>query len=137
MSALGPIADAVYGVLSGDSTLTALATVTGDRSDDTPYPFVLVGDGIEKPWHGFGGASVNKGYNDLIRTHIYSSYEGDDEALTILDRIVTLLDYQALTVTGFSSVLCEYEQSRVLRESDADRIEVRHVVGEFRVRVRQ
>lgn len=133
MSALRSIQAAIYARLSGDATLTALAAVTGDIGATRTYPFVLVGDGIEKPWHGF---STN-GYSDLVRTHIYSNYQGDSQALTILARITALLDYTSLTVTGFGSVLCEYEQARVLRETDADRIEIRHIPAEFRVRVRQ
>jgi hypothetical protein len=136
VSALRSIQAAVYALLSGDATLTALATVTGDIGPTRTYPFVLVGDGIEKPWHGMGGATSNKGYNDILRTHIYSSYQGDSQALSILARISTLLDYASLTVTGYGSVVCEYEQARVLRETDADRIEIRHIPAEWRIRVR-
>lgn len=133
MSALRSIQASVYAVLSGDATLTALAAVVGDIGPTRSYPFVLVGDGIEKPWHGFS----TSGYNDILRTHIYSNYQGDSQALTILARITALLDHATLTVSGYGSVLCEYEQARVLRESDADRQEVRHIPAEFRVRVRQ
>jgi hypothetical protein len=137
MSALRSIQAAVFAVLSGDATLTALASVIGDIGPTRTYPFVLVGDGIEKPWHGLGGSQANKGYNDILRTHVYSSYQGDSEALTILARLTAVLDFATLTVAGYGSVLCEYEQGRVLRETDADRLEVRHIPAEFRVRVRQ
>jgi hypothetical protein len=139
VSAIQAIQTAIYGVLSGDATL--VAQVGGRITNATPstptYPYVQISHAHEKPFHGLGGATVSLGYNDIIRVHIYSRYAGDLEALQILGRIRGLLDFQTLTVSGYSSVICEYEMGRVLIEPDANRVEVRHIPSEFRVRVRQ
>jgi hypothetical protein len=68
--------------------------------------------------------------------HIYSRYQGDAEGLAILTRLVALFNFQPLTVTGFTSVICEYEQGRPLVEN-IDKIETRHMVAEFCVTVQQ
>lgn len=138
MSATGAIQNAIFSVLSGDSTLTGLAT-GGVRNDDPinpTYPYIRLGNAVETPWHGIGGLSVNRGFNDVIRIHIFSQYAGDREALQILARVNTLLDLQPLTVSGYGSVVCEYETSRVLNETDAAKLKIRHIPAEYRVRVR-
>jgi hypothetical protein len=58
------------------------------------------------------------------------------EALQILDRVSDVLHYQAVTVTGYPTVICKLERTRAMVESIA-KIETRHIVGEFRVKVHQ
>ncbi len=136
MSATRAIQTAVYGVLSADATLMTLATggVHNDVPDGQAYPHILISRATERPWHTFGGASTGLGWKDLVRVHIYSRYQGDKEALEILERVVTLLNFQALSVSGYTSALVEYEQGRVLVEA-IEKIETRHIVGEFSVMV--
>jgi hypothetical protein len=138
VSATRLIQTAIYAVLSADATLTGLATggVHNDIPDGSAYPHVLISKATETPWHTFGGASSGLGWKDIIRIHVYSRYAGDLEAMQIHERIVTLLNFQPLTVTGYANVSCEYEQLRVLVE-DIDKIETRHLVGEFCVMVHQ
>jgi hypothetical protein len=67
---------------------------------------------------------------------VYSRYQGDKEALQILERLVALLNFVNLTVSGYTSAFCEYIAGRVLVE-DIDKIETRHIPAEFRVSVQQ
>lgn len=138
MSATRVVQTAIYGVLSADAALLALATggVHNDIPDGQAFPHVLISRTTETPWHTLGGASTGLGWKEIVRIHVYSRYQGDIEALQIHERIVTLLNFQTLTVSGFTSVICEYEQGRMLVE-DIDKIETRHWVGEFCVQVRQ
>ena len=138
MSATRLIQTAIYALLTADATLMGLATggVHNDVPEGQAYPHVLISKASETPRHTFGTATTGLGWNNVIRIHVYSRYQGDIEALTIHDRIVSLLNFQPLTVTGYGSVSTEYEAMRVLVE-DIDKIETRHLVGEYRVLVHQ
>lgn len=144
MSATAAIQTAIYGVLSADSTLAGLSltdeTDTVEVYNDAPegagYPHVLISKATETPWHTFGVATSGLGWKDIIRVHVYSRYQGDREALAIHDRIVALLNFQPLTVTGYTSALVEYESGRMFIEA-IEKLETRHQVDEFCVRVKQ
>jgi uncharacterized protein DUF3168 len=138
VSATRLIQTAIYGVLTADATLMAAATggVHNDVPEGQIYPHVLISRATETQWHTMGGASSGIGWKNIIRTHTFSRYQGDLEALQIHERIVALLNYQTLSVSGFTTVIVEYEQGRMLVE-DVDKIETRHMVGEFCVRVHQ
>jgi hypothetical protein len=138
VSATRAIQTAIYGVLSADSSLLTLATggIHNDVPDGQDYPHVLISKASETAWHTLGGPSAGIGWKNIIRIHVRSRYQGDYEALQILERVVALLNFQALTVTGYTKVICEYEGSKVLVQ-DIDKIETRNVVGEFCVMVRQ
>lgn len=138
MSATAAIQTAIYAVLSADATLTGLATggIHNDVPDGEIYPHVLISKAVETAWNTFGPATSGLGYKNIIRIHIYSRYQGDSEALAILGRIVALLNFQPLTVSGYTSALVEYESNRVFVE-DIEKIETRRLTSEFCVRVKQ
>lgn len=137
MSATRAIQTAIYGVLTADSTLMALATggIHNDVPDGQAYPHVLITKASETPWHTLGGATDGIGWKNIIRVHVRSRYQGDYEAYQILERVVTLLNFQDLAVSGYASALVEYEGSKLLVQ-DIDKIETRNLVGEFCVMVR-
>lgn len=142
MSAIRLAQNAIVTVLAADATLAALSltqdTTTVEVFNDIPtgqlYPHVLVSRASAVPWHTMGSSGT--GWNCVIRTHVYSRYQGDKEALQIHERIVTLLDYQTLTIAGYNTVICHLDREQVMVE-DIEKVETRHVVGEFRVRVHQ
>ncbi len=136
-SAMRVIQAAFYTVLSSDSTLTSLTSVYGDVPAVILFPHVLIGHAHERPWHTMGGTTDGMGWQVIVRVHIYSQYQGDKEALRILDRVVTLLNYASLSITGYGTVICEYTMGRVLIEASKDKIETRHIPTEFTVRVHQ
>ncbi len=138
MSATGAIQTAIYGVLSADATLLTLATggVHNDVPDGQAYPHVLISKASETPWHTFGAATSGLGWKNIIRIHTYSRYQGDTEALQIHSRVVALLNFQPLTVTGYSSAFVDYESGRMFVE-DIEKLETRHQVDEFCVWVKQ
>lgn len=141
-SSMRLIQTALATLLAADGTLMALVT---DVVNDVParsgpnaleYPYIWISHAVETPWHTMGTATTGIGWNVVVRLHIYSRYQGDKEALDILERLVTLLNFQSVTVTGYATVFCEYETGRVLVE-DIDKIETRHIPAEFRLRVHQ
>jgi hypothetical protein len=134
VSAIKAIQTAIFSTLNGDATLTALCTVHNDVPESQEYPHIEIGSATEKPWHTLGGASVGIGWNATVTIHIWSRYQGDVEALTILDRVVALLNFTTLTVSGYPTVITEYDQARVLVQ-DVDKVETRHVAAIFRFRV--
>lgn len=145
-SALLPVADAIVAVLVADTTLTdMLAPIVGlpDEPgilDDIPpgqeFPIVQVARPVETPDHTFGGPDDGIGWKVMQGVHVYSQYKGERECLVIWNRIVELLNFRTLVVSGFSSVSVECKRARVLLEK-RDELEIRHLIGEVAVLVRQ
>jgi hypothetical protein len=135
VAAISAIQTSIYSALSGDSTLGALVTgVFNDVPEGQVYPFVQIGTATQRPWHTMGGPTTGLGWNTTVTVHVWSRFQGDAEALSILNRVITLLNFAALSVTGYTTVLCELDQARVLVEQ-VDKIETRHIPAVFRVRV--
>lgn len=135
--ALTAIHTAVYSTLHGDATLLTLVSgVYNDAPEGADYPFIVLGSATSDPWHTMGGASVGRGFDTTITAHIWSRYQGDLEALRIFDRVVALLDFQSLTVTGYGTVVTSLDHGRVL-VTDVDKLETRHLPAVFSVLVHQ
>jgi hypothetical protein len=142
--AIQAVQTAIYSTLSADATLAGLSLtqnvpvvfVYNDVPDGAGYPHVLISRATETPYHMHGGPSTGLGWKVIARVHTYSRYQGDREALNIHERIVTLLNFQTISVSGFSSATWELEQSRPLVEV-IEKLETRHVVDEFCVMVQQ
>ena len=126
-------------VLTGVATalnvagMTALAGVVNDAKQARTYPYVLI---------TFGGESredcmQKPGKSVVVVLHVYSQYEGDLEAATILSKAVELLHYQAITVSGHVLVATQYDQGDAMEPELINGIKTRHFIGIFRVDVRQ
>ena len=91
--------DAVYDALNV-SAFTTVASVWTDVPQGTPFPYAWLtwGDPAEEPQDAFGRLAVVS----HLELHVFSSYEGDDEALDLLHTAAGLLHHGALTVTGWA-----------------------------------
>lgn len=133
-AALLDVQTAIYNKLKNDATLTSLVTGVFDfvpKSQTLPY--IEIGEAIDNVFNTF-----SKQGRDITETiYIVSEYEGYKEALTILDRVVALLDYQTITLTGgHSLVYIRYDNgATALFEVDNNR--TRQVVARFRVIVQE
>lgn len=132
-AALLDVQTAIYNKLKNDVTLTSLITGVFDfvpKSQALPY--VEIGEAIDNVFNTF-----NRQGRDIVETiYIVSEYDGYKEALTILDRIVELLDYQSITMTSHSLVYIRYDNgATALFEVDNNR--TRQVVARFRVIVQE
>lgn len=141
-SAMKAIYDAVYARISTDTTLLGLAdsTILGYEPEEPPTNFIVLGSGSEEAWHTLGGTATGFGWSCTVTVHLYSYYKGDLKVLQMLERVVALLNFHALSVAGYTSgtVICEYgeKMSKVLIETK-DKRERRHIPAVFSVRVHE
>jgi hypothetical protein len=138
-SSLEAIQTAVYTRLSGDSTLLALCDlVLNYEPEEPPATFIVIGNATEQGWNTLGGTSAGWGWDTTVTVHIYSYYKGDLEALQILGRVTTLLNFYALSVSGYTTVICEYgdKLTKVMVETK-NKQERRHIAAVFSIRVHE
>ncbi len=137
-SALRGVEAAIVALVSADSTFQTRCPggIASDEVENQQYPFVLLDQSLERAWNTLGGRTAGNGRQLVARLHVFSRYKGDREALLILERLVELLDFSALTVSGYGTVLIEYVNSKVMIE-DRKKIETRHIPAEFLVRVHE
>lgn len=136
-SSLRAIQAAIYTRLSGDSTLLALCDgVLNYEPEEPPSNFIVIGNATEQSWNTLGGTDSGFGWDVTVTVHIYSYYKGDLEALAILERVTTLLNFYALPVTGFTTVICEYgdKLTKAMIETK-DKQERRHIPAVFSIKV--
>jgi hypothetical protein len=125
-----PVQQALYTVLSADSTL--MAKLAGGVLDYVPaepaFPYVALGEGTEVPLNVF----AKDGRDVTVTLHIWSRAKGFAEADGILDDLNRLLDHKSLTISGYVHIVCAYEFSQTLRDPDGF---TRHIPVRFRVTV--
>lgn len=130
--ALSPVSAALYGVLSGDSTLS---TAVGGRIYDdvrqgVAFPYVWY-EARERDVRGFGTGTLPE---VELRVHVFSDYRGAKQAHDILDRAIVLLKDQPLTISGFTQAgRVFYDEAVLLPDEDINGVKVREVVALFRV----
>lgn len=133
---------AIWSVLSADATLAALAPVTNDATEDQTYPYILIANANGTPSNTFGGITQGFGWVCRVTVHGYSRYEGDQEVLTFMQRVIALLNFAALTITGYSTVICELDPdespmpAKVLLEYP-QKVERRHMPVIFKITVHE
>ena len=130
--ALSPVSAAVYGVLSGDATLSALVggRIYDDVRQAATYPYLWY-EVRERDVRGFGDGALPE---VEVRLHAFSSYRGAKETQDILNRCLTLLKDQPLTVSGFTQAgRVVYDETVTLPDEDINGVKVRELVALFRV----
>ena len=125
-SVLWEVQKAVFAILDGDGTLTAIGPIYDHVPTNTDPPYVVVGDGTEVDWPRFGTA----GREATITVHSWSRAKGMKELISIIDRIATLMDGTVLSLTGWTALRADAQFSTVIREGDGT---VRHGVQRFRI----
>jgi hypothetical protein len=140
--AQGPIQAAIYGVLHGDATLLALLPGGGvydDVPEGTLAPFVAIGEWTEESLDTLEDGDGGIGADCTLTIHVYT----DDQtvaggpkyskAQTIASRVKVLLHEASLTVTGWTSVLCQHEDTVTMRDTDDALRPKRHVISTYRI----
>lgn len=124
---LGAVQEAVYGVLTGDATLTDLIEGVFDEvPEGTAYPYVTIGEALEQP----ANSHDRYGRETVLTLHVWTDTRGFSKATGITSRLVSLLDHQPLTIVGHHHVATRYEFSQTLRDPEPH---VRHIPIRFRV----
>lgn len=131
---------AEYARLTGSAEFMALVTGVYDSvPENAKRPYVTIGEAVEVPDRSFG----NEG-REVTRTfHIYDkdgatlsgvAATGNKRALTILNKMIGVLESPSLAVTDYATVDYAYEFGQPMpAESDGNDAVYRHIVAVFRV----
>lgn len=129
-TALTAVQTAVYGVLAADATLGTLAPggVHDYVPDGTVMPYVRLGTAREEPEDaGLQGRRVT------VVIDVWSQYRGLAEAYSITDRIIALLRYVELTLTGWTLDGVLHTGTFADAPELLEGVQVQHVTAEFEV----
>ncbi len=104
-----PLSD-LLGAVAGAIDVPAVTSVAvGGVHDDTPesptYPWIRV-TARAKP---IGPIAAQTIWRCDVEIHVYDQYQGDSQALGLVNTIVGLLHYQALTVEGWTAILASLD----------------------------
>jgi len=118
---------AIYSKLSNDSNLTSVlgASVFDDIPENTPYPYVQLGEDTAIDY----STKDQTGSEVTVNVDVWSRYRGSLEAKNIMDRVHTLLHDSSLSVTGSNFINMRFEFSDIIRDPDGI---TRHGVMRFR-----
>lgn len=130
------VAAAIYAVLSADSTLTSTlaCSVYGTDVPQTPgsvYLWLTLFE-TEDSLMGRQGRSV------LVEVHVSVdglAFRGDGRAYDILDRVLALLRWANLSITGWSLTGCSFEDDMEIEPSEVAGRKYSHHVAKYRVDV--
>lgn len=130
-----PIQTAIYARLTGDATLTALITGVFDEvPDNQPFPYVTIGDFDSSEWR----THDRPGYEVVGSIHVWSKARGNKESLDIGNAIGRLLgDRTDIPLVGFTLVASWFQDSNIIKTRDADGVQGRNVIYDYRLRVQQ
>ncbi len=109
-SSFWPVQQAVYARLVADADLLALlpqgnAAVLDHVPDDTPFPYIVIGDMQARPLETQG----TSGHDITLEVLSYSQSTGMKEAKALMAAIYASLHRAAFTVTGHTVILCDLE----------------------------
>lgn len=93
--------------------------------ENTPKPYISLGDKTEVPFNRFGG----DGYEETITFSIFSTYKGDQQLLEINEWLMEKLHRQKIQLADGSSVKMKSELMTTTRTVDG----VRQLVNRFRM----
>lgn len=133
-SAVSPVSEAVYGVLTADSALMALATGGWHDSSLPPNHVDFPCGLIRASEREVGPLGPNSLPEVDLRLHIYSQHAGAREAQAINRIAIDLLRHQSLTLTGFDhcgQVIWDGTEGPF--DTEVNGVLCHELVGQFRV----
>lgn len=131
--ALNTVLDGVYDTLNVAAyTDLSTAGIFNDVPQDTGFPvtWIAPGEPPEEPFDTFGkiGAVCR------LNLNIYSQYEGDKEAIAIVNMATQLLHHVSVSLTGFTAINLVREPLR-WNYLDIDGVATRHLIAPFAIQV--
>ena len=133
-TAAGPVMAAIYTALNVAAITSALGcAVYDDVTQGAAFPYLRISTPSGIPWDTFGKAGKER----VIEVHVFSQYRGRKEAQDILDQVIALLQYQALTISGHTTIVVNYEQDLDGEDEEIGGKKTVHKVGLFRVIVQE
>jgi hypothetical protein len=100
------------------------------------FPYLTIGAPTEVPFDTMGPGNA-RGSNCTLQVKAFSAKLRDDEALAIMAIVKELLDEAALTVSGYGSVVCEFDLVPDLFVEIVGGVPIRQLPMIFRVYVHQ
>lgn len=117
-TAIRALQQAIKSRLEADTGAGGLMTIATGVFDGIPasptYPYVTLGEWTERRLDAFG----QLGHDATLSVQLWSRTAGYDEAFRMLDRVIVVLDNASFTVTGFTLVACQVEESQSFRDAD-------------------
>jgi hypothetical protein len=137
---LGPVAEAVYGVLVLDPGLMTLAPggVFGDVPQDPTYPFVWFEVMEDQQHGGFGTKPGRSALPEIdLRIHVFQGDNGTmRDAEAVMARAIELLA-DPPTVAGYASCAIFHDQTIPLPDEELNGVKVKELVARFRLYVEE
>src|SRR5690606_20890477 len=94
------------------------------------FPFIWF-EVRERERRGFGGGGLPE---VELRVHVFSTYAGQKESQQILDRVITLLKDQALSISGYSHAgNVFYDETVSFPDEEVNGVKSRETVALFRI----
>jgi len=90
------------------------------------YPYIKIGDCMEDKFNTFG----RDGKETTVFVFAYSEKDTDSELMDIVDAVDDVLDDVSLSISGWSTVLVSWENTKYIESSDT---RSRHAIIEYRV----
>lgn len=129
-SAITAVIAAFKTALRADAGLTAIVggNVYNNVPEGTQMPYVRIGNPTEIPFDLMG----RQGRELTIQVIAASDYAGDKQAADIADRVLAVLNYAQLTLSGWTFVVSQFENLSSFDEEVDNRL-IRHYPIVFRV----
>ena len=106
---------AVYGALTGDTTLMAMITGVHDHvPQETAFPYVTIGEASAVDWRTVG----HDGMEVTLVLHAWSRERGRREVKLILAEVHRILNDAKLTVPGHVLVWLHFGFSQTMLDND-------------------
>ena len=128
-SALLPARNAVYAALKADAPLDALAGIYHTAPDNSDFPYIDIASATESIDDTFAGTNSN-GREVTLTINCWSEEKQDDEINVIYDKVVDILNWSTLSLSGgwvFTSINLENTNSRLSED-------YRQISARFRLR---
>jgi hypothetical protein len=100
------------------------------------FPYLTIGAPTEVPFDTMGPGNA-RGSNCTIQVKAFSAKMRDDEALAIMAEVKDLLDEASMSVSGYGSVVCEFDSVPDLFIEVVGGVSIRQLPMIFRVYVHQ
>lgn len=121
--------------LSADATLLALlgsgnneCIISNPVQSHPPLPYIVLGDHTSTSFD----TKTRSGNETTLNLHVFSQSGDNEECSTIIDRIVTVLNYQNLTMTGQSLCLLRFDDFATIQIEDTDNLKTFHGILRFK-----
>lgn len=106
---------AIYQVLTSDTALmNSISGVFDQVPEGSLFPYVSIGQSYSRDW----STKSSSGAQIVVTLHVFSKQGGKKQALTIMERLHTLLHQGNLSLSGHVLIMMRFEYSDVVLEDD-------------------